>query len=61
MEYKVLDMDNALTDGRLEGATLEAALNEHATDGWRYSTLITAAHSQLFLLLERDNQAERVG
>ncbi|WP_041631918.1 DUF4177 domain-containing protein [Corynebacterium maris] len=61
MEYKVLDMDNALVDGRLEGATLESALNEYAADGWRYSALITAAHNQLFLLLERDEQAKRVG
>ena len=45
----------------LDGATLESALNKHAADGWRYSALVTGAGSQLFLLLERDNQAERVG
>ena len=61
MEYKVLDMADALTNGQLDGATLESALNKHAADGWRYSALVTAASSQLFLMLERDNQAERVG
>lgn len=45
MEYKVLDMADALTNGQLDGATLESALNKHAADGWRYSALVTAAGS----------------
>lgn len=38
-EYRVLELGEKYTGGRLSGDTLEKALNEHAAQGWQLKFL----------------------
>jgi hypothetical protein len=64
LEYKVLTERDAKFTGKFDAASLEAALNSYAAEGWRVvegvlaANLAKSAQAQIFVILERERPAE---